>query len=72
MIDFWMGEGIYKTRDCAIKNYGGEHFDALCERCDGTSLMTFFLDSEDTCFEVEDNNFVIPLDALIFIKGCKK
>lgn len=66
MISHWMKEGVFDTEQAAIDNYGGAKFDALCEKCDGTTLLSFNFDHESTteCFESEDDNFVIPVSAI--------
>ena len=67
MIDSWMEEGCFKTKLDAVDNYGGHDFDELCSRCDGTKLMHFKYDAgteKKECFEVVDNNFVIPVSAI--------
>ena len=64
MIDFWMEEGIFKTRQNAIEHYGGKEFDKLCSK---KTLCFFKYDintNEKECFEIVDNNFVIPVAAI--------
>ena len=68
MIDFWMSEGCFDSEADALKNYDAEGFDALCGRCDGTTLLTFTYDDSSTCFEVIDNNYVIPVTAIDIYK----
>ena len=67
MIDHWMEEGCFKTRQDAVDNYGGHKFDLLCRRCDGSMLLNFKYDigtDEKECFETVDNNFVIPVSVI--------
>ena len=67
MINQWMREGCFKTEGEAIDNYGTHDFDTLCERCDGATLLHFKYDigtGGKECFEIVDNNFVIPISAI--------
>jgi len=67
MIDYWMAEGCFKTRLDAIDNYGGHDFDVLCAKCNGKTLLYFKYDqgtNKKECFEIVDNDFVIPVSAI--------
>ena len=65
MIAHWLKENVFNgDSGAAISNYGGPAFDKLCERLDGTTLLLFMKNDEETCFEFVDNNFVIPIDAI--------
>ena len=66
MIISWMAEGCFETEEKAIKNYGGEDFDKLCERFNGDAVLSFKMEIGSTteCFEIKDNNFVIPVSAI--------
>lgn len=68
MIDYWMSEGIFSSRQAAIKHYGGPGFNKLCTRCDGKVLLTFIKDTDTTCFEEIDNDYVIPISAINIYK----
>jgi len=70
MIGFWIvSESL--TRDEALSFYDGDRFKTLCERVSG-SESTFEYDlgyadeSQDYkyCFEIDDMDFVIPVDIL--------
>ena len=66
MIQYWIdSEPCFNgDKEAALANYGGEDFDRLCERCDGSTLLTFTMDCDKTCFESVDDNFVIPVSAI--------
>ena len=72
MINYWMSNG-FETELQALKCYGGRSFDVLCERMTPTVLMNFKYDIGETktCFEIIDNNFVIPVDAIDIYKENK-
>lgn len=69
MIEYWMrDEGM--DYDEALACYGDGSFEELCERLSGVeSEFVCEVGSEPNdwdgiCFEVTDNNFVIPLNIL--------
>jgi hypothetical protein len=71
MIQYWMDDEGYETRDEALAVYGDDAFDKLCLRLVGET-HTFvpdlgYADNEingTLCFEEDDNNFVIPVAVL--------
>lgn len=71
MINYWMKNENYEKEVDALEAYGGHDFDAFCDRLDNTSLLNFKYDlnSLTECFEVIDNNFVIPVSAINIYTG---
>lgn len=69
MIAFWMRDENL-PRDAVLENYDGPEFYKLCRRLIGQTRefapdLGYRAAIEGTlCFEVEDNNFVIPIDIL--------
>lgn len=61
MIQWWMYDERC-SRKQAIEYYYDDSFPALCERL--KSECVFIKDDKRTCFEVEDNNFIIPINII--------
>lgn len=67
MIQYWMSdEGI--TRDAAMNYYYNDEFLELCKRL--KSVCEFKFDTESTCFEIKDNDFVIPVSIITEVPEC--
>lgn len=69
MIEWWMRDEGF-SEELAIAHYGGYLFDNLCERLIGKT-REYVSDchanegGDETCFEVADNNYVIPTSILV-------
>ena len=66
MIAYWVSNEGFDDEKEALDCYGGTDFDCFCKKCDGTTLLSFDyeVNNTDECFEVVDNNFVIPVSAI--------
>ena len=62
MVDFWMLEEFFDTREEAYEYYYTKGFDLLCAKYDVE--LTFNADTKNTCFEAIDNNYVIPINLI--------
>ena len=76
MIQFWMDEDGFETKEEALSFYCGEAFEQLCLRlprnvCDFKPDLGYSDKDGIYCFEIEDNNFVIPVRILMDIQLMK-